>query len=97
MNLINVIRRIESDINQLTANKDEKIKKIEEEYNKKKYRLKTALKVNKKMNTICLECEGKGHVGADVSFYGECREQVKCKRCNGTGREPESEERWVYY
>ena len=97
MNLIKVIRQIESEINQLTANKDEKIKKIEDEYNKKKYKLKTALKVNKEMNTVCLECEGKGRVGADESFYGERREMVVCKRCNGTGKEPKREERWVRY
>ncbi len=97
MNLVKVIKQIESDINQLTAKKDEKIKKIEDEYNEAKYKLETALKVNKEMNTVCLECEGKGRVGADESFYGERREMVTCSRCNGTGKEPEQVERWVYY
>jgi DnaJ-class molecular chaperone len=86
MNLISVLQEISKQCNQLTNEKDKKIKEIQENYNKKIEELKTAYAVNEKMNTGCWECSGTGKVAEDdgVDYEGRFR-MVKCLKCNGTG------------
>lgn len=88
MTLIEIIKKINTGIKELEDKEKNEIQKIKKTYSEKIFQLKIALETIKEMNTVCLECEGKGSIGADESFYGERREQITCKRCNGTGKEP---------
>lgn len=96
MNLLNVLRAIKGDIERLSQEKKEKIAKIEQDYNEMHQKLTTAYEVNYQMNTTCLQCEGKTYVLEGFSGY-ESRssdlDKVTCKRCRGTGIEPEAKKK----
>lgn len=87
INLINVIQEIKKQIKNLEDKKKKEMKKIEDKYDKEIKDLETALEVNIKMNTICLECEGKKFVKV-YGGYEDRGESETCGRCKGTGIEP---------
>lgn len=92
MNLINVIKEIKNQIEKAEQNKILEIKKITEKYDKEITDLKTALEINMKLNTTCLECEGKGKIKVYDYDYENRGHMERCERCNGTGIEPKENE-----
>jgi hypothetical protein len=85
LNLIEVIKTIESDITNLEIKKKKELEKINEDYDKKIEELKIALDVNEKMNTYCLNCDGRGFY-MQLDSAGVDSDQVKCEECRGSGR-----------
>lgn len=83
MNLVKVIKQIKSDIRQLEIEKNKELEKISIKYDVKIKDLIIALQVNKELNTVCLECDGRGRVsftdGAGDTDYDVC------KVCKGKG------------
>jgi len=92
LNLVEVIKTIRNDIYKLGKEREDKIEEIDKEYNDKIEQLKTALSVNKKMNTVCLECEGKGHVWEYSGGYEDRGSREICNKCSGTGIEQKKED-----
>lgn len=83
MDLVKVIRQIESDIQRLENKHEEEIKKTNARYETKISELKTALNVNMNMNTTCLSCEGRGRI-ASADAAGQT-ERNTCEACGGSG------------
>lgn len=89
INLIKVIKEIKNEIDTIEKLKEKTIKQIEKKYDKQIIDLRTALDVNLKMNTTCLECEGKKTIRVYSGMYDDRGESQICGRCNGTGFEPD--------
>ena len=88
MNLIEVIKTIRNDIDRLGEERKSKVEEINKEYDDKIEQLKTALLINKKMNTVCLECEGRRYVLEYSGEYEDRGSREICNKCGGTGIEP---------
>ena len=88
MNLINVISEIKEQINKLEIQKENEVKIIKDKYDKEIRDLQIAFEINIKMNTVCLECEGKKIIKVYSGGYEDRGENQNCDRCNGTGIEP---------
>lgn len=85
MNLIEVIKTIENDIASLEIKKRKELENISKNYDKKIEELKIALDVNEKMNTYCLNCDGRGFY-MKLDSAGMDSDQIKCEECRGSGR-----------
>lgn len=85
MNLIEVIREISKNISVLKREKVNKIEDLNVYYDTEIQKLDAALEVNKKLNTVCLNCEGKREV-MQYDGAGD-RESVDCPACKATGKE----------
>ncbi len=90
MDLIKVIKTIESKLECLEKEKQDRVSQIEKEYDAQINDYKKALEVNKKLNTVCLDCKGRGKILHYRGFQYDEGEWIICKRCGGTGKEPHS-------
>ncbi len=88
MNLLSVIEEIGNKIIKLQKDKQLEITKITERYDRQIEEYKTALEVNKKLNTTCRYCDGKGYTEEPSDSTYDCRgyDRISCGYCNGTGR-----------
>ena len=85
MNLIEVIKTIESDITSLEIKKKNELENISKDYDRKIEELKIALDINERMNTYCLNCDGRGFY-MKLDSAGIDSDQFKCEQCRGSGR-----------
>jgi DnaJ-class molecular chaperone len=86
MNLVEVIRMINANLNKLERERENEINKINEKYKKVENDLKIALQVNMDLNTICTECGGQKTISCYINATDT--DYKTCDRCNGTGMEP---------
>jgi len=92
LDLISIIKEIKGQIKDLKDRKNKEIEYIKKKYDKNIADFKTALEVNLKMNTTCLQCEGKKYIKVYSGFYEDRGTNEVCDRCRGTGKEPKGGE-----
>ena len=86
VDLVDVLYQLDRKLSELEKEREEKIKSINKVYNIKIEEYKSALRVNKEMNTVCLQCRGRKEVSY-IDAAGDTDWDI-CKRCSGTGLEP---------
>jgi vacuolar-type H+-ATPase subunit I/STV1 len=84
INLVEVLKQLQSKINKLQNDKIAEIKKVEQSYETEINKYKQALEINMELNEACLHCEGTGRVYCDDGYQSNSREN--CKECNGSGK-----------
>ena len=74
------------DIHKFEREREDEIRKITIKYDNKIKDLKIALQVNMELNTVCLECKGRGRISF-LDAAGDTDYET-CPKCRGSRLEP---------